>query len=1051
MQKDFLQSLKLEISKHISLNPYERMCFHRILGNMKSEQGMKILLRDLKRSSIIKKSALRILKEFNYEQVSEALIFYLNDEKTDEIEIFLILEHLEKFGDEQCIDSLKQFIDSNITDIDKTEVVERAVYVLGIISGDNADIEQYLRGIALNQEQLVKIRASVIESLRNCSDMHFYETLVEEKNNPISYAVYRNLSYIADREMKKYEAKNTDDMFTALPGEDDKLLLDIRVMLGKMSVNFDEYSNEAKTAFILAMITCGHREFIIYTMKALTSNDSELIDMTLYLILANVGKIRYPDKLFRNMISLPSITQNDDRIIVEIFVQFFKEFKVTRSSALVKDKIYNYIIVMLDTYFENYRKNYMIPEIMEKDYPENFQKIRRLILDKFNPEIKRRIISYLSDDEIELKNLLLEISEKSNYDESDREDLDALIEVLYDKDEKAREIAVTRINDIDFEKRYLRKRIIRLCEIIGRLEIDASSNLVKIFNYVKKYRDDELYSSVTYTLSLLNYPYMLGELEVAILSGDDEEKLHAVGLLSLYSEHRSVNIMLDYLAANAESKNEIMPRMLSILVKRDIKQNKAANEIAKQVFEKNSDPTIRKGAMHLLGKTGYEDDIPYLNEVFFQTDDNIVKEGIVQAYDFIQKANPDMNSKEIIINLKNYLKDPGIKVRMYACTTLLQMGVKDALTSLRDMMVIKNRRIQRDILTLLGSFINIEIAYFLISLLNEEYAISADIIPILNYLEISDKQEIDHFIVNLFKKFEGSDYGVSFGASVENSNSYYDKSLMKHFKEKDFVVFIMQIKDFENILTQHRSSDLSMIYKKLYSDINSIIEENTGVMNRTSGGFFISYYENFLHAAKAMLEVHRRIDFFNRSQPDDRQINLYYYLKNEKTLVVNHEILTIPQIEFNLVKSSHLENTLVIEQETAENLVKMYQCDSLPDSAFDMRGYNYRFMQLKYFLSFMNDADEIIFSIKKAEEKRRELEKQLEETIDNNIRPRSKDAVAYARAMDDIGRMLKRELGEINKYVNKRSTDRELIRNVERQLTNIYKMYNLETSKYIIE
>lgn len=705
---------------------------------------------------------------------------------------------------------------------------------------------------------------------------------------------------------------------------------------------------------------------------------------------------------------------------------------------------------MLDTYFEDYRKNYMIPEIMEKDYPENFQKIRKLILNKFSPELKRKVISYLRDGEIELKNLLLEISEKSIYDESDKEQLKALMEVLYEKDTKARDIAVSRINDIDFEKRYLRKRIVRLTEIIGRLEIDASSNLVKIFNYVKKYRDDDLYYASTYTLSLLNYPYMLGELEVLIQSGDEEEKKYAVSLLSLYSEHRSINIMLDYLNDNSSKDEIIILQMLKILVKRDVKLNKAANEIGKKLFENNNNVEIKKTAVQMIGKTGFEKDVEYLKEAFFEADNNTVKEGIVQAYDFVSKLNPEMNNREIIMNLKEYLKDPGIKVRMYACSTLLQMGNKDALTSLKDMMIIKNRRIQRDILTLLGSFVNIEIAFFLISLLNEEYGISSDIIPLLHYLEPSDKQEIDHFVVNMFKKYEGSDYGPNFGSDTTISQSTNPDEL-KHFHKENVVVLTMEIEGFVNILTQHRSSDLSMIYKKIYTDINDIIAENTGEVNRTTGGFIISYFNNFLHAANATLQIYERVQNFNRTFSDEHQINIYYYLRNEEFLIVNKELIFLPEIEFSIIKSSKLENTLVIEHETAENLLKMYKCDPLPVSAFELRGYSYSFMELRYLLSFMNDADEILLEIKKAEEERKEIEKQLEQNVEHNIRPRSKDAIAYANAMDDIGRMLKRELGDINKYVNKRSTDRELIRTVEKKLSNIYKMYNLETSKHIID
>jgi hypothetical protein len=70
-----------------------------------------------------------------------------------------------------------------------------------------------------------------------------------------------------------------------------------------------------------------------------------------------------------------------------------------------------------------------------------------------------------------------------------------------------------------------------------------------------------------------------------------------------------------------------------------------------------------------------------------------------------------------------------------------------------DMMTIKNKKIQRDIISIFGNLKSVEFSYFLISLLKDEYAISGDIISILTLLPDVELKEIDHFIINIFKNY----------------------------------------------------------------------------------------------------------------------------------------------------------------------------------------------------------------------------------------------------------------------------------------------------------
>ena len=299
MEKDFLQSLKLEISRNFTLAAYERISFHKILGLVRSESGLRILLRDIHRDGLIRSSAIGVLRDFGYPDVADAFLDLIVTRDDISLEdFFTMMDHIEKYGSAKHSAGLIEYISRYIDKTDYIEYICKAIYTLGQTGSGDPAAEKYVSDIITNPEMFEKLRSAAIESFTATGDIAMMESLLRENNDRISYAVYRALSGIADREMIKYEGNAEDDLFTVMPGQDDRLLLDIRVLLGKMSPLFDSYSRETKGAYIMAMIMCGHREFIVYTMKALTSNDPALIDLTLYVILSYAEKLRAPDKLF---------------------------------------------------------------------------------------------------------------------------------------------------------------------------------------------------------------------------------------------------------------------------------------------------------------------------------------------------------------------------------------------------------------------------------------------------------------------------------------------------------------------------------------------------------------------------------------------------------------------------------------------------------------------------------------------------------------------------------------------------------------------------------
>ncbi|HOH37488.1 MAG TPA: hypothetical protein PLV17_07755, partial [Spirochaetota bacterium] len=256
IEKDFIQAMKLEISKNFTLNPYERIAFHKILSIMKSENGMNVLLRDIPRKGVIRSSAIENLKAFDNPRVTETFISLLSETKLSDKDIFNILEHIETFGSEKEASALISLISANRTIPDKVSFVAKSISVLGNIDPYGDKTSDIIRQIAENQQIETEARKSAIETTI-IREISFYENLLKENNDELNSSIYKALAVIAEQEMAKYESRAENEIFTVLPDENDKVLLEIRVLLGKMTTSFDASSAQTKTAFILSMISCG--------------------------------------------------------------------------------------------------------------------------------------------------------------------------------------------------------------------------------------------------------------------------------------------------------------------------------------------------------------------------------------------------------------------------------------------------------------------------------------------------------------------------------------------------------------------------------------------------------------------------------------------------------------------------------------------------------------------------------------------------------------------------------------------------------------------------
>ncbi len=1050
MENDFLQSIKLEISRTVTLNAYERIAFHKILSMEKSESGTQILIRDLQKPDDIRKSALTALRDFTGDDVTAVFRDILAEPKNI-YELTLAFQYFEKNKTPDILPALIEYFKKYGSDNTYAQNIQKIIYLIGQHTDDSDQAQELLLSIAKNPEAPVRQRQSAIESITLYTDLSLYESILDERNDSLMKAVFNTIAEISQREMDKYRPTDTS-IFTKTPEREDTFLLNIRVLLSKMTNQFESFSNETKNAFIKALLACNHREYIVYIMKALTSDDASLIDTTLYTILANINLLSNPDKLFRSLISLPSLTSRDDTIIEEVFIRYFSSLPDNRSSSLIRDKIYNYIIVMLDSFFENYRKNYMIPDIVEKDHIEEFQTIRKFVLDRLNPRLKRRLMKFLTTRDIELKTILLEISESIAFIPPEEEDAFRLfLENLNEADPKTREITASRINDIDYEKKYLKHRIIRLCTIIGTLKIqEASTTLVKILNYVKKYFDADLYYSTALSLSHLNYPYMLGELEL-VLQVDETEavKKKTVELLSQYSEHRALGILLDYLKMYHRDDDPLLPMIMSIVMKQDLNKDKVVNDIAKMIIEQNPNTDTASKAVLLLGKTAFEKDILYLHELIIESEKNAVKEAAVQSIQMIADFNPNYKNKNVVPFYKGYLRDPAIRVRIYSCIFLVQAGDTGSLTQLKDMMVIKNKGIQRDILLILGKFITVELAFFLLTLVNEEYAISNDIIPLFHFLEEQDRQQIDYFVANLFKRHEGTRFEYNKKHTLEQNEKFV--SQLKSFTSSDKLVMRLSILNMSDILGRYHTAELSVIKIDLIQILINSIESGGGLLSRVIAGQIIACFDTSPDCAGTAIELIDKLAAYNTVNPPHLKIHVLIYIEKAAVTIANGEILYLNHYNYDIVRETGLSNRIFIRKDTADTLNLLYKSDQFPDTAIRQSGTALSFNELISPLNFNSLTEEINTQIKLEKRRRQEDQQELEKTVLKHKHHKSTAALEMHQSLDNIGKLLKKDLNEINKYAKKRSTDRELIRQIEQMTANVFKRYNVEISKIKLE
>ncbi len=1055
MEKDLVQSLKLEISKKFRLSPYERLAFHSILSIRKTESSLEILTADLDKTPIVRKSAIKTLSGYDAEKVYSIMHRYLQKDLTAD-ELIIIIDFLAENGTEQDVPILKEYIVNGMQNPALSSAIPHVFEAIRQINHPDSDIRSFLLEIINDKAIDTYIKYYAIRACTIFKDINIFESLLRSENEQIESSCFHALALLSKelRNISEHQRIENEKEYGYQPSSsdsEDSTIVDIRVLLGKYSSRFQQYETATRISFIEAMIESNHRETHIYVMNALTSGDEDLLFEVLQVLLRSIERIRDHDKLFRSLIALNVENNYNNELIVNIFVNFFSNIGNNRNTNLLRDKLYNYIVVTLETYFEQYRKEFMITDVIEKDYPEDIQIVRNFIQEKFNAQVHNKIQNYLSiDNRDSVTNLFSYMETTSPFiNENETEAFYDLLQLLYDNDSESRKATNKRLDDIKFDKRYLQSKILRLCQIISRLNIIAAATpLVKIFNYVKKYYDREIFHGVASTLSQLNYSYMLGELELLLVSGDEKDQHNAIRYISQFSDQHSLNIILDFINEPETISNEVLIATLNILIRRQITGNVSAPGIFKKIISSVEDEEAIRLAVLCLGKCGSESDIDYLNDLFHSTDKKRPKQSVVLAISSILLSVRDYNKRQVTSYLKNYLKESDIRVRMYACALLINIGNKDAFQTLKDMMVIKNKFIQRELLFILRNSINLEFAYFLISLFSEDYAIFHDIVSLFPNLNDEHLIDIETFILNLYKKYEniGLEHRKESAASSTEETAF-----LKSVSKFESTLVHIDIQNFPELLERNSIIELTFLHTRISDYIITKLESHDGTVSSIIDGNIIAYFKDPGKAIKAVSEVQSALFVFRSMVRYERRINAYVQVVHAPLNVLNGEIVSFPGYHLHTPITQFLGTALIIDSRVHDETVDDYF--SLPYPEQNMR------LPLAHSLHYMlissrnlsRRAEQFLNQIILTENKERERREQIEDEIrKKKIQMRNPQTIEYAEALDNLNIMLKNELQTINNYVQKRTTDREMIVNVEKMLDKVHRHFITEIAKIIM-
>lgn len=239
--------------------------------------------------------------------------------------------------------------------------------------------------------------------------------------------------------------------------------------------------------------------------------------------------------------------------------------------------------------------------------------------------------------------------------------------------------------------------------------------------------------------------------------------------------------------------------------------------------------------------------------------------------------------------------------------------------------------------------------------------------------------------------------------------------------------------------------------KILNKAILSEIEKHRGYVSKVTDGNIVSVFTDPVDAASAALRIHEATLRFNAMRLLEKRIKLSIKTITAMVKIMGDEIVFLPEYIKGLMSRLPVVNRVIVDSASLKLIEHNFHIEPFPEIIFTGPESSDGYFELISPINSFPLLEGILNDTGRRERERIDAQKKLEEDSRKRRQDSGKNnAVEYIKVMDDVGKIIKHELDEMIKYVQKRSTDRELISNVEKRVSNINKIYLTETTRIIM-
>ena len=262
--KSLLQKLKLEISRSFRLTPYERIVFHKILAHNGIESSEVVLLDELDKGYEVRTSAIQALVHIQSQSVYDRLITILSEPKLNDYDISAIFRYYAQYKNSNDITFIIEYYNSN--ENLSPEIKNEIFNTLSELGGDSSELWDFLSKIIEEDADPISTEYA-ISSFNNIENIDYLCSLLNNKKTPYKKAIFQTLGKIA----KSSDNEIADEHQAT--SNDNSIMLELRISLSKIAIVFDDFTPNEVVAYISVLAASNHREFFIYTMKAISLSD----------------------------------------------------------------------------------------------------------------------------------------------------------------------------------------------------------------------------------------------------------------------------------------------------------------------------------------------------------------------------------------------------------------------------------------------------------------------------------------------------------------------------------------------------------------------------------------------------------------------------------------------------------------------------------------------------------------------------------------------------------------------------------------------------------